>query len=310
MSFDPFEARLHFLQLLRRLNASQQSIQAVVSYAVKYGRKCGEDLWECVMEESVKGSLNARINIFYMLDTLCDPITSASSLPPPTVASTVMSTSSAPTDLPYATFLERDLETLVGLVVPEGKEGMLNLLSAKQVIQSLKQKHAIHTDVCDKVLDALEDRRTRPTSTSIPAAPAATGRKRPAPVSTEFSRSDTLKRMEEDRERHKRLREKMWVIPLPLGAVRGSIIGVHPVGASQTTPSPATPASPSVASKNSQDSNAPVAGTRILFQEAAAGAIEDEFERLWDLVEDLDEEDLAELRITDTRCKEQKGQTI
>jgi hypothetical protein len=68
-----------------------------------------------------------------MLDTLCDPITSASSLPPPTVASTVMSSSSASTDLPYATFLERDLETLVGLVVPEGKEGMLNLLSAKQV---------------------------------------------------------------------------------------------------------------------------------------------------------------------------------
>lgn len=56
MSFDPFEARLHFLQLLRRLNASQQSIQAVVSYAVKYGRKCGEDLWECIMEESAKVS--------------------------------------------------------------------------------------------------------------------------------------------------------------------------------------------------------------------------------------------------------------
>jgi CTD kinase subunit gamma len=102
--------------------------------------------------------------------------------------------------------------------------------------------------------------------------------------------------MEEDRERHKRLREKMWVIPLPLGAVRGSIIGAHPTGASQTTPSPATPASPSVASKTSQDSNAHLAGTRILFQEAAAGAIEDEFERLWDLVEDIDEEDLAELR--------------
>jgi CTD kinase subunit gamma len=151
MSFDAFEARLHFLQLLRRLNASQQSIQAVVSYAVKYGRRCGEDLWECIMEETAKvsqrrkaerlrnshvrlwqGSLNARINIFYMLDTLCDPITSANSLPSTSSAGAGPS-SGRVAELPYAGFLERDLETLVGCVVPEGKEGMLNLLSAKQV---------------------------------------------------------------------------------------------------------------------------------------------------------------------------------
>ncbi len=54
MSIDPFEARLQFLKLLRSLNASQQSIQAVVRFAVKYGSRCGEDLWECVMEESAK----------------------------------------------------------------------------------------------------------------------------------------------------------------------------------------------------------------------------------------------------------------
>lgn len=56
MSFDPFEARLQFLGLLRKLNASQQSIQTVVSYALKYGRKCGEDLWDCIMEECGKVS--------------------------------------------------------------------------------------------------------------------------------------------------------------------------------------------------------------------------------------------------------------
>jgi CTD kinase subunit gamma len=54
MSFDPFEARLQFLGLLRNLNASQQSIQKVVSYALKYGRKCGEDLWDCIVEECGK----------------------------------------------------------------------------------------------------------------------------------------------------------------------------------------------------------------------------------------------------------------
>ena len=54
MSFDAFEARLQFLQLLRKLNASAQSIQKVVGFAVKYGAKCGEDLWEVVMDECEK----------------------------------------------------------------------------------------------------------------------------------------------------------------------------------------------------------------------------------------------------------------
>lgn len=57
MSLDPFEARLQFLGLLRKLSASQQSIQTVVSYALKYGRKCGEDLWDCIVEECGKVSL-------------------------------------------------------------------------------------------------------------------------------------------------------------------------------------------------------------------------------------------------------------
>jgi CTD kinase subunit gamma len=56
MSLDPFEARLQFLKHLRTLNASQQSIAKVVSFAVKYGSRCGEDLWECVMDEVGKVS--------------------------------------------------------------------------------------------------------------------------------------------------------------------------------------------------------------------------------------------------------------
>jgi hypothetical protein len=60
MSFDPFEARMQFLQLLRKLNASQLSIQKVVGYAIKYGSKCGEDLWECILEECAKVCLQLQ----------------------------------------------------------------------------------------------------------------------------------------------------------------------------------------------------------------------------------------------------------
>ena len=54
MSFDAFQARLDFLQLLRKLNATLQSIQKVAAFALRYGSRCGEDLWECILEESGK----------------------------------------------------------------------------------------------------------------------------------------------------------------------------------------------------------------------------------------------------------------
>lgn len=116
MSFDAFEARLQFLQLLRKLNASAQSIQKVVSYAVKYGSRCGEDLWEVVMEECAKGTLNTRINVLYFLDSLLD-----------------VSMSLGPPDAPYMAFVAKDLGEIVHRVVPDNREGVLNLRSAKQV---------------------------------------------------------------------------------------------------------------------------------------------------------------------------------
>lgn len=105
--------------------------------------------------------------------------------------------------------------------------------------------------------------------------------------------------MEEDRERHKRLREKMWVIPLPFAASRASAIGSNAAGKGTTpqmTPSPATPISPSANARPPPDQSAAVR-TRAFFQEAAAGAMEEDFERLWEWVGDLEEEDVADLQM-------------
>lgn len=73
----------------------------------------------------MQGSLNTRINILYFLDTLCDPQTTSTLIP--------NASSSSTTDFPYTALLNRDVEKLVGLVVPDSKEGILNLLSTKQV---------------------------------------------------------------------------------------------------------------------------------------------------------------------------------
>lgn len=55
-SFDPFDVRMQLLSHLKKLNASQQSIQKVVQFAIKYGARCGEDLWDCMIEECEKVS--------------------------------------------------------------------------------------------------------------------------------------------------------------------------------------------------------------------------------------------------------------
>ena len=102
--------------------------------------------------------------------------------------------------------------------------------------------------------------------------------------------------MEEDRERHKRLREKMWVIPLLLAATRASATPTGKGATPQMTPSPATPLSPSGNARMPME-NATAIGTKAFFQEAAAGAMEEDFGRLWDWVGDLEEEDLIELKM-------------
>lgn len=50
---DPFECRLQLMSLLKKLNASQQSIQKTARFAVKH-RPLSEDLYSCLLEEIEK----------------------------------------------------------------------------------------------------------------------------------------------------------------------------------------------------------------------------------------------------------------
>ena len=61
-----------------------------------------------------QASLNARINIFYALDSLIE------------------SSVNAGTPI-YLNLLKRDLPRIVDLVVPHSREGILNLMSTRQV---------------------------------------------------------------------------------------------------------------------------------------------------------------------------------
>ncbi|TXT09020.1 hypothetical protein VHUM_02494 [Vanrija humicola] len=255
MSLDPFEARLQFLKLLRTLNASQQSIQKVVSFAVKYGARCGEDLWECVEDEVQKGSLNARINILYFLDSLAD--TSAALGPP---------------DAPYLPLIERSLPTIVAAVVPDSREGVLNLKATRAILDTWLTRRVIDPAVVEKALAELGARKP----------PAAGGSKRPREV---MGRSDVLRRIEEDRERQKRLRERMWILPIP------PLVGRAPSPAS-----PFTPASP----RGTPGASATAAAAKLMPPPPPpptfVSPLDVEFDQMWETTSDLDDDDFERMR--------------
>lgn len=123
---------MHFLTQLRRLTSAAQSINKVVSFLIKNSGQLPsrrtpnavasatpnaqeQDLWACIIEELEKCSINARMNIFYMLDSLLDQ----------TLALGIES---------YRTLVTKDLEKVVDMTVPlDIKEGVLNKMSTMQV---------------------------------------------------------------------------------------------------------------------------------------------------------------------------------
>ncbi|KAI0319262.1 CTD kinase subunit gamma CTK3-domain-containing protein [Amylostereum chailletii] len=201
---DPFEVRMQFLALLRKLNAS--SIQKVVAFALKYYPHCGEDLWDCVLEECQKGSINNRINILYFLDALCESSLLAKAHPGPNTSNSSY----------YVDYVARDLSIIISNVVPEGRTGLPNLMSTKQVLDDWRSKRVIDPQKVDDVLSTLVARENLPSSPppTLPS-PLASASALPGSSHTEsLPRVEVFKRIEEDRERHKRLRERRWVQPI------------------------------------------------------------------------------------------------
>ena len=69
---------------------------------------------------SLQGSTNTRINILYLLDSLCE-------------TSLASRTSSSSGGAFYVDYVTKDLGKIVEFVVPDGRAGLLNLMSTTQV---------------------------------------------------------------------------------------------------------------------------------------------------------------------------------
>ncbi|KAI8391183.1 CTD kinase subunit gamma CTK3-domain-containing protein [Radiomyces spectabilis] len=176
---DPFECRLIFSDLLQKLNASQQSIHKVANYAMRH-RRSSEDLYNCLREELDQASLNARLNLLYVLDA-------------------ILSVSQKSRFKGYIELTRRDFIPIVRAVVLNDAKGVVNLPNTRKILNNWKRK-AIFEPAAFEEVDRL---LSESDASSAQTASSSDG----------FTKEDILRRMEEDRERHKRLREEIWIRP-------------------------------------------------------------------------------------------------
>ncbi|GAA5862545.1 hypothetical protein JCM1840_004221 [Sporobolomyces johnsonii] len=278
---DPFEVRMEFISLVSKLTSSVASISKVASFALKHAQKCSDDLWDCYLDEVHHATLNSRINLLYLLDAVLDR-----EGPKVVVKHAV---GGAVGQGSYRALVERDLGKVVDSVVPDSREGVLNWMSAIQVLRSWKTRRLLDADVLDAVTADLENRKASLHANESDATAAFAN----------FSRNDILRRIEDDRERHKRLRERLWVLPVPSTIFPATLSASVPPSSSQK-PSPISPASPfePPPSASTPSSRAPVppqaAGAaaaidKTLPSTAGRGpelALEIEFDQLWEASEE------------------------
>ncbi|PPR05453.1 hypothetical protein CVT24_008222, partial [Panaeolus cyanescens] len=188
---------------------TQQSIQKVVAFAIKYYGPCGDDLWDCIIEAAEKGSINSRMNLLHFLDSLCE----TSLIMKLHAEQLGKAGESEKTNGLYVFNLSRDLNRIVDYIVPEGKEGLPNLVSTKQILETWRHKRYIDTHKIDEVITSLDQRPSPISLESSDTQPAPTNHVSQSRQAKREHRDSINERIEQDRERHKRLRERRWVQP-------------------------------------------------------------------------------------------------
>ncbi|KAI0022101.1 CTD kinase subunit gamma CTK3-domain-containing protein [Xylariomycetidae sp. FL0641] len=201
---DPFEVRMRFSGQLQHLNASTTSAQKAAQYALKY-KDMDEDLHSCILEQLEKTTMNTRANIMYFIEHLLE-----------------MASKERQND--YVRMMQRDIIRVVDAVCPEDGSGAANVKVVRHVLQSLRGKHILLEQTVTEIEGCLKERDTSaadfglssPVNGEIDAAPdsaASRPRNGAGPGSSHrLDKRQIEQRIEEDRERHKRMRESMWAV--------------------------------------------------------------------------------------------------
>jgi len=231
---DPFEVRMRFTSQLQHLNASVNSSQKAAHYALKY-RDMDEDLHSCILEQLERvrksytsitlhslqhlnssipqNSMNNRANIMYFIEHLCDMAQKEN-------------------HLDFVRMMQRDILRVVDAVAPSDGSGAANVKVVRRVLAGLQSKSILLSDTVLEIEAGLAERDTLPGAHPAlsPISPNTTRPRQPGDPSQGFQNSEAAglggkvngvarldkrqieQRIEEDRERHKRLRESIWAV--------------------------------------------------------------------------------------------------
>lgn len=140
--------------------------------------------------------MNNRANIMYFLEHLCD-----------------LSARESHTD--YIRMMQRDILRVVDAVAPEDGSGAANVKVVRKVLQALQSKSFLLPQTVLEIEECLKERDVQAPSSPMdveitPAAAVASSRNGGA--YGKLDKKQVEQRIEEDRERHKRLRENIWAV--------------------------------------------------------------------------------------------------
>ncbi|EDU42768.1 ctd kinase subunit gamma protein [Pyrenophora tritici-repentis] len=196
---DPFEVRQRFTTLLAHLNASHNSLHKAALYALK-NREMDEDLHSCILEQLERTNMNTRANIMFFIECLCEYA----------VKDNANGDASA---MGYVRMLQRDIVAVVECVI--GSEGA-NVRVVRKVLQTLESLNILMKATVQELETVLKSREvahpflvTGDVDEKESPGKAARG---PAGGGQRMGKREIEQRIEEDRERHKRLRESIWAV--------------------------------------------------------------------------------------------------
>lgn len=133
----------------------------------------------------------------------------------------------------YIRMMQRDIIRVVDAVAPDDGSGAANVKVVRRVLQGLQAKNFLEAQAVREIEEVLKERDTAAREVGMSSPPAAeddglllgdmppsqtlpqpgSRRQGPGAGGMKLDRKQVEQRIEEDRERHKRLRESIWAVP-------------------------------------------------------------------------------------------------
>lgn len=151
-----------------------------------------------------QNSMNNRANIMYFIEHLCDM-------------------ASRENHHDYVRMMQRDIFRVVDAVAPEDGSGAANVKVVRKVLNALQEKSFLLAQTVGELDEYLKERDTLPDTLGfsspfdgdVDMTDAITPKlaSKSNGFQQKFDKKQVEQRIEEDRERHKRLRETIWAVP-------------------------------------------------------------------------------------------------